>query len=90
MYKKILVPIDGSPTSNLGLHEALRLAQFHEARLRLLHVADAVIITPSLEGRRYVADAQQTLRNPARDPGGVFAGVRPESTGPCQAPRPEP
>ena len=62
MYKKILVPVDGSPTSHLGLQEALRLAQYHEARLRLLHVADTLIITPSLEGGSYVADAQEALR----------------------------
>ena len=62
MYKRILVPIDGSATSDLGLHEALRLAQFHAARLRLLHVADTLIMSPSLEGGRYVADAQQALR----------------------------
>ena len=62
MYKKILVPIDGSPTSNLGLQEALRLAQHHKAKLRLLHIADVLIMTPALEGGRYVADAQQALR----------------------------
>ena len=37
MYKKILVPIDGSPTSKRGLAEAIRLAKHHKAKVRLIH-----------------------------------------------------
>ena len=40
MYQKILVPVDGSSTSNLGLDEAIRLAQLTKGRLRLIHVID--------------------------------------------------
>lgn len=40
MYQRILVPIDGSVTSDLGLEEAMRLAQLTHARLRLIHVVD--------------------------------------------------
>jgi len=40
MYKKILVPVDGSDTSIRGLQEAVRLAKNQQARLRLLHVVD--------------------------------------------------
>jgi nucleotide-binding universal stress UspA family protein len=40
MYDKILVPVDGSPTSNRGLQEAISLARLCGARLRLLHVVD--------------------------------------------------
>jgi nucleotide-binding universal stress UspA family protein len=39
-YKRILVPVDGSPTSNAGLREAIRLAQGQGASLQLVHVAD--------------------------------------------------
>jgi nucleotide-binding universal stress UspA family protein len=35
-----LVPLDGSPTSTRGLHEAIRLAAALHGRLRLLHVID--------------------------------------------------
>lgn len=35
-----LVPLDGSPTSARGLHEAIRLAAALHGRLRLLHVID--------------------------------------------------
>ena len=40
MYQRILVPVDGSPTSNVGLAEAIKLAKLTGARLRLLHVVD--------------------------------------------------
>ena len=38
MYRKILVPIDGSPTAARGLDEAIKLAKLTGARLRLMHV----------------------------------------------------
>jgi nucleotide-binding universal stress UspA family protein len=38
MYKKILVPVDGSETSLLGLQHAILLAKDQKAALRLLHV----------------------------------------------------
>jgi nucleotide-binding universal stress UspA family protein len=40
MYARILVPIDGSATSNRGLTEAINLAKDQKAKLRLLHVID--------------------------------------------------
>jgi len=44
-YKRILVPVDGSSTSNAGLREAIRLAQGQGAELQLVHVADQHFIT---------------------------------------------
>lgn len=38
MYKRILVPIDGSDTARRGLKEAIALATEQKATLRLLHV----------------------------------------------------
>ncbi len=43
MYKKILVPVDGSQTSTLGLQEAIRLAKDSDAVLRLIHVVDEFV-----------------------------------------------
>ena len=42
MYDKILVPLDGSPTSERGFEEALALAGAMKSTLLLLHVVDAV------------------------------------------------
>ena len=39
-YRQLLVPFDGSPTSEKALDEAIRLARLTGARLRLLHVVD--------------------------------------------------
>ncbi len=43
MYRKILVPIDGSETAKRGLDEAIGLAQSVGAQLRLLHVVTDVV-----------------------------------------------
>ena len=40
MYKHILVPVDGSPTSNRGLHEAITLGKLTGGSLRLIHAVD--------------------------------------------------
>jgi nucleotide-binding universal stress UspA family protein len=44
MFKRILVPVDGSPTSNRGLEQAIRLARGQGGRLILLHVVDEHVI----------------------------------------------
>ena len=38
MYKRLLVPIDGSVTAERGFTEAIHLATAHDAQIRLLHV----------------------------------------------------
>lgn len=40
MYQRILVPVDGSSTADLGLREAVRVARLTRAKLRLIHVID--------------------------------------------------
>lgn len=42
MYSRILVPIDGSPTSDRALAEAGQLARLTGAQVRLLHIVDPV------------------------------------------------
>ena len=49
MYQRILVPIDGSATSDRGLDEAVRLAQLTGASLRLIHVVDELTFATGLE-----------------------------------------
>jgi nucleotide-binding universal stress UspA family protein len=50
MYKKILVPIDGSPASKHGLNEAITLAKACKAHIRLLHVVGMFVATPGFAG----------------------------------------
>lgn len=40
MYKRILVPVDGSSTSDRALQEAIKLIDAQPAQLRLVHVID--------------------------------------------------
>ena len=40
MYKRILVPIDGTDTARTGLKEAIELATQQKAAIRLLHVVN--------------------------------------------------
>lgn len=60
MYQRILVPVDGSPTSNLGLAEAIKVAKLTGAQVRLLHVVDEMPFIMSGEG--YGAMATDVLR----------------------------
>jgi nucleotide-binding universal stress UspA family protein len=47
VYQNILVPVDGSVTATRGLKEAIRIAKSHNARLRLLHVVNEIILIAS-------------------------------------------
>jgi nucleotide-binding universal stress UspA family protein len=53
MFKKILVPVDGSPTANKGLAEAVKLAKGQKATLVVLHVVDENVVTQSALGGGY-------------------------------------
>ena len=63
MYQRILVPVDGSPTSNAGLAEAIQLARLTGARLRLVHVVDEMPFAMGAEAYGAVwADVLTLLR----------------------------
>jgi nucleotide-binding universal stress UspA family protein len=49
-YRKILVAVDGSPASNKGLREAIRLAKAGRARLFIVHVVDEFQAFASTDG----------------------------------------
>jgi len=57
MYKRILVPADGSDTSEAGLREALELAKEHPGvQIRVVHVVDGLFtVMPELYGTAYEA-----------------------------------
>lgn len=54
MFRRILVPIDGSPPSNRGLEEAIALAKEQTARLCVLHVVDELLMVPPFDASMYV------------------------------------
>jgi nucleotide-binding universal stress UspA family protein len=62
-YKRIVVPVDGSPTSGLGLREAIAFAKTQGARLQLVHVVD---IHNSLMAGANVTDLVQALTQRGR------------------------
>jgi nucleotide-binding universal stress UspA family protein len=51
MYQRILVPVDGSPVSQHGLEEAIRLAQLTHGRLRLVHVIDDLSLALAMDAQ---------------------------------------
>jgi nucleotide-binding universal stress UspA family protein len=77
MYRRILVPVDGSATSKLGLRHALGLAKDQQARIRVLNVVDEMALVPMMDG--YPADMTAILEsmreagNRALEEGGVLA-----------------
>jgi len=77
MYARILVPIDGSPTAERGLEEAIRLAKRLGSTLHLINVVDARLLFSEVSayvppdnllkdwraaGERLVAAAAQSAR----------------------------
>lgn len=63
MYQRILVPVDGSPTSNRGLGEAIALGKLTGARLRLIHVVDELSFAISFDVvGSYAGDVLSLLR----------------------------
>lgn len=67
MYQKILVPIDGSPASNLGLNEAVKLAKDQGAKLRLFHLVDEYVAVSGTDGTAlYSGDLLEALRQGGR------------------------
>ncbi len=48
MYDKILVPLDGSPTSDRGFEEAVAIARVMKSSLVLTHVIDTVPLAVDL------------------------------------------
>jgi nucleotide-binding universal stress UspA family protein len=60
-YKRILVAVDESDTSNLALTEAIDLAKDQHSTLRLVHVVDLTPAYTDVEAP-YVAEYQKALQ----------------------------
>ena len=62
MYKQIICPVDGSATSNNGMHEAIKLAKDHNAKLRFLHIIDTYFPILDVTGDLNVIYIDEILR----------------------------
>jgi nucleotide-binding universal stress UspA family protein len=62
MYKKILVPVDGSVPSMLGLAEAVKLAKSLGSTLQLVHVVNEFVMTAPGGAMINVPDVIASLR----------------------------
>ncbi|MFI4889815.1 MAG: universal stress protein [Steroidobacterales bacterium] len=62
MYKKILVPVDGSDTAMLGLNEAIKFAKDQGGRIRLVHVVNEFILDPAYSPQAYAPNVIETMR----------------------------
>lgn len=66
MYKRILVAVDGSDTSNLALKEAIKLAKDQRAALRLIHVVDETPAYTMVDVPYSIDDYQKAMREAGR------------------------
>ncbi|MEJ8826983.1 universal stress protein [Variovorax humicola] len=57
MYQRILVPVDGSATSDEGLAQAIRMAELTHGRLRLVHCIDNLSFAFALDAYGGVSGA---------------------------------
>ena len=63
MYQRLLVPIDGSATSERGLTEAIAIARTSGGSLRLLNVVDELVFSTGYEaGATYLNTILPALR----------------------------
>lgn len=65
-YRRILVAVDGSPTSMKGLREAIRLAKNSRAQLFLVHVVNEFYAFANLDGYAPGVDLVPALREGGR------------------------
>jgi nucleotide-binding universal stress UspA family protein len=72
-YRRILVPVDGSPTATKGLREAIRLAKDGRAQLILLHVVNEFYAFANLDGFAPGVDIVPSLREGGR---GILAKAK--------------
>lgn len=68
-YRRILVPVDGSPTSNKALTAALGLARERGARVRVMHAIDELSLVSGFEDSTFVMGVARESGKKALDDG---------------------
>ncbi|TCV81269.1 universal stress protein [Sulfurirhabdus autotrophica] len=67
MYKRILVPIDGSATSNNALREGIKLASEQHSQLRIVHVVDEAVLYSDVEGFMDITALRKALQESSKN-----------------------
>lgn len=62
MYKRILVPVDGSDASNRALEEAISLAREQSGKLCVLHVVDEFILDYTYSSQPFATNLTTSLQ----------------------------
>lgn len=62
MYKRILVPVDGSETSNKALVTALQFARDFGSRVRLVHVVEELTFVTGFDPSGYSGELATVMR----------------------------
>jgi nucleotide-binding universal stress UspA family protein len=66
MYRRILVPVDGSATSRRGLQEAIALAKSQGSDIRLIHIVNELVLDTCYSPGMYGSDIVESLRTAGR------------------------
>ncbi len=66
MYRRILVPVDGSSPAHSALLEAIRIAKSQSSLIRLLHVVNEHVLDPDYCMGTYPGDLVDALREAGR------------------------
>jgi nucleotide-binding universal stress UspA family protein len=66
MFKRILVPVDGSATANAGLQQALAFARDQKAALRIVHVVDEAVLAEYPETAGNADQLMATMKSDGR------------------------
>ncbi len=67
MYSKILVPVDGSDSSKLGLLEAIKVAKIHHSEMCLIHVVNELVMDYAIGTMMYSGELIEALRTAGKD-----------------------
>ena len=67
MYRRILVPLDGSVTARLGLEQAIRIATGRHVTIYLLHVVNRLSLLQGLQPVQIIADVLMDMQSRGRN-----------------------
>lgn len=85
MYEKILVAVDGSPTSLRGLDEAIKVATAMHGQLRIVHVVNELVIGPEYVPSVYYEPVVISLRESGEQVLAKAVSIARRAAVPCES-----